>query len=139
MKISVCPIIGLFHEEEVTYTVDITFISVHLFKCKRKVDGICKLLPVMSWRSVLLVGKLKYSEKTSELSQVIDKRYYIMLHQVHLTMNGIRTHNVRSDMHCLQLPYDQEHDYYCYFKYIRNKLTEAKYNYFYPCIMYHVI
>ena len=96
-------------------------------------------ISVMSWRSVLLVGKLKYSEKTSELSQVIDKRYYIMLHQVHLTMNGIRTHNVRSDMHCLQLPYDQEHDYYCYFKYMRNKLTEAKYNYFYPCIMYHVI
>ena len=56
-----------------------------------------KNISVISWWSVLLVEE--ETGETTDLLQVIERLYHIMLYRVHLTMNSVRTHNFSDNRH----------------------------------------
>ena len=89
----------------ITQLMWLVFINLKYFH----IMGVLCLAPlsnnisIISWWSVFYCWwrKPEYLEKTTDLPQVTDKLYHIMVYRVHLVMSGIWTQNMSGDRHWL--------------------------------------
>jgi hypothetical protein len=56
-------------------------------------------ISVISWRSVLLVEETEVPRENTDLPQITDKLYHIILYQVHIVMSRIQMHSISGDRH----------------------------------------
>jgi hypothetical protein len=53
------------------------FVRYHLWFRYMVFNVTLNNISIISWRSVLLVGKKEYTKKTTDMSQITDKRYHM--------------------------------------------------------------
>jgi hypothetical protein len=58
---------------------------------------------IFRWYLFFWWMKPEYPVKTTDLPQVTDKYYHIMLHREHLAKNGVGTYNFSDDKHWLHM------------------------------------
>ena len=74
------------------FMLSTTYTNIWSIICPLEVRCLTPLSKI--FQLLLLWRKLEYQEKSTDLSQVTDNLYHIMIYRVHLDMNGVQTHNL---------------------------------------------